>query len=161
MGGEAENQQAEAASVDVDDDDVEVEDNVEEEDEEEVEEEEEAEDEVDEADNVERRNDDVADKDGKNIATVEMTNLFGLLPRPSTSTKPAPTPTDFEMTTEGLPPGWAMQLMKSGRTLFIDNRNQVWLSSFKPRSEVASQASRICFHWPGFCVIIFTTMYLA
>jgi hypothetical protein len=24
-----------------------------------------------------------------------------------------------------LPPGWAMQLMKSGRTLFIDNRNQV------------------------------------
>jgi hypothetical protein len=64
----------------------------------------------------------------KPIATVEMTSLFGLLPRPSTVSRPAPpTPKDFQMTSEGLPPGWAMQLMKSGRTLFIDNTNQVLL----------------------------------
>ena len=119
LGGEADTGQAEAASVDVDYEEVEEEENVEEEDEEEYEPEEEEEVDVDEADKAN------VEKDSNNIATVEMTNLFGLLPRPSTTTKPAPTPTDFEMTTEGLPPGWAMQLMKSGRTLFIDNRNQV------------------------------------
>ena len=38
----------------------------------------------------------------------------------------APTPSDLQLTTgEGLPEGWAMQMMSSGRTLFIDMRNQV------------------------------------
>ena len=37
----------------------------------------------------------------------------------------APTPSDLQLTTgEGLPEGWAMQMMSSGRTLFIDMRNQ-------------------------------------
>ena len=38
----------------------------------------------------------------------------------------APTPSDLQLTTgEGLPEGWAMQVIpSSGRTLFIDNRNQ-------------------------------------
>nr|XP_040575380.1 protein unc-79 homolog [Lepeophtheirus salmonis] len=60
-----------------------------------------------------------------------MTNLFELLPRPSgNSSNPvapspyAPTPEHHQMTSEGLPEGWAMQLMHSGRTLFIDNANQ-------------------------------------
>ena len=37
----------------------------------------------------------------------------------------APTPSDLQLTAgEGLPEGWAMQVMRSGRTLFIDMRNQ-------------------------------------
>ena len=37
----------------------------------------------------------------------------------------APTPSDLQLTTgEGLPEGWAMQVMSSGRTLFIDMGNQ-------------------------------------
>ena len=110
--------------------DVEEEEDVKEEEEEEQEvEEEEEEDEVD-HENVEQPNPETlenVDKE-KGVATLEMTNLFGLLPRPSSASaasKPPPTPTDFEMTSEGLPAGWAMQLMRSGRTLFIDNRNQV------------------------------------
>jgi hypothetical protein len=132
LGGEAENQAAEAASVD----EANYEDVQEEEDdqvqEEYEEEEEDAEEEPAEPENTDHKIDidieNVVDKE-KGVATVEMTNLFGLLPRPSAVTssmsRPPPTPTDFELTSDGLPPGWAMQLMKSGRTLFIDNRNQV------------------------------------
>ena len=124
--------------------DVEEEVDVEEEEEEEQEvEEEEEEDEVD-HENVEQPNPETlehVDKE-KGVATLEMTNLFGLLPRPSSASaasKPPPTPTDFEMTSEGLPAGWAMQLMRSGRTLFIDNRNQVSVTRFQ------SGFSRPCF----------------
>eukprot|EP00094_Tigriopus_californicus_P000131 TCALIF_00127-PA protein Name:"Similar to UNC79 Protein unc-79 homolog (Homo sapiens)" AED:0.02 eAED:0.04 QI:0/0/0/0.66/0.5/0.33/3/0/2591 len=53
-----------------------------------------------------------------------MANLFGFLPRPSGHQK-APTPSTHQITSEGLPAGWAMQLMSSGRTLFIDNTNQL------------------------------------
>ena len=69
--------------------------------------------------------------------TVEtMANLFELLPKPNNnnehnsaagalaSANVAPTPDHHQMTSEGLPEGWAMQLMHSGRTLFIDNTNQ-------------------------------------
>jgi len=62
-------------------------------------------------------------------SSADVPNLFVLLPRPTSErvgAKLPPTPTDFELTSEGLPDGWAMQLMKSGRTLFIDNRNQVF-----------------------------------
>ena len=65
----------------------------------------------------------------------EMANLFEFLPKPSSAaagasggtgaTKAgpsAPLPTDSQLTTQGLPEGWAMQLMRSGRTLFIDNK---------------------------------------
>jgi hypothetical protein len=127
LGGDAENQHTEAASIDEPNfhNLEEQDDNVEEEEEEEEEEEvEEPAEEVktDEAKKYESENVE------KGVATVEMTNLFGLLPRPSSASaasKPPPTPMDFEMTSEGLPAGWAMQLMRSGRTLFIDNRNQV------------------------------------
>ena len=135
LGGEAENQAAEAASVD----EANYEDVQEEEDDEVQEEEEEDEEAQEEAEeNAEPENTDLkidienVDKE-KGVATVEMTNLFGLLPRPSAvsaTSRPPPTPTDFELTSDGLPAGWAMQLMKSGRTLFIDNRNQVF--SLKP-----------------------------
>ncbi len=54
-------------------------------------------------------------------------NLFGFLPRPSTARAggAAPTPDNHQLSSEGLPPGWTMQLMRNGRTLFIDNSNQV------------------------------------
>ena len=67
----------------------------------------------------------------------EMANLFHLLPKPgkklsayqkggSENKQSAPTPSDLQLTTgEGLPEGWAMQMMNSGRTLFIDMKNQV------------------------------------
>jgi hypothetical protein len=37
----------------------------------------------------------------------------------------APTPDNHVLSSEGLPQGWTMQLMRNGRTLFIDNANQV------------------------------------
>ncbi len=55
---------------------------------------------------------------------VPLANLFGFLPRPSSTAK-APTPDNHQLTSDGLPPGWTMQLMRNGRTLFIDNANQV------------------------------------
>ena len=129
MGGDADNQHTEAASIDepnfhnLDEQDDNVEEEEEEEEEEEV-------DEPDHAEEVKMEEVKKSESEGaeKGVATAEMTNLFGLLPRPSSASaisKPPPTPMDFEMTSEGLPPGWAMQLMRSGRTLFIDNRNQV------------------------------------
>jgi hypothetical protein len=58
-----------------------------------------------------------------------MANLFGFLPRPAfqqqSAAASAPTPDHHRLTSEGLPQGWTMQLMRNGRTLFIDNTNQV------------------------------------
>ena len=63
-------------------------------------------------------------EDDNNVRT-PMANLFGFLPRPSGGQK-APTPDNHQLTSgEGLPPGWTMQLMRNGRTLFIDNTNQI------------------------------------
>ena len=62
-----------------------------------------------------------------------MKTVYPLKPGPavsgrhtSPSKKPsATTPSDLQLTMgEGLPEGWAMQVMRSGRTLFIDMRNQ-------------------------------------
>ena len=60
-----------------------------------------------------------------------MAGLFGFLPKPASAMESglseidAPTPDHYQLTSEGLPSGWAMQLMRNGRTLFIDNSNQV------------------------------------
>ena len=62
---------------------------------------------------------------------IPMAGLFGFLPKPAAATDAelsevdAPTPDHYQLTSEGLPAGWAMQLMRNGRTLFIDNSNQV------------------------------------
>ena len=62
---------------------------------------------------------------------IPMAGLFGFLPKPASAMDSdlnevdAPTPDHYHLTSEGLPSGWAMQLMRNGRTLFIDNSNQV------------------------------------
>ena len=62
---------------------------------------------------------------------IPMAGLFGFLPKPASAMDSdlneadAPTPDHYQLTSEGLPSGWAMQLMRNGRTLFIDNSNQV------------------------------------
>ena len=75
---------------------------------------------------------------------IPMAGLFGFLPKPASAAMDpdlnnevdAPTPDHYQLTSEGLPSGWAMQLMRNGRTLFIDNSNQVgnWHSHWEVQS---------------------------
>ena len=76
----------------------------------------------------------------------------------SPSKKPsAPTPSDLQLTMgEGLPEGWAMQVMRSGRTLFIDMRNQV-TTLIDPRTGKPADVKVIIFHVMEIVVIYFNT----
>ena len=73
---------------------------------------------------------DVAAADSVDDVGAPMAGLFGFLPRPiqqqqAQTAVSAPTPDHHRLTAEGLPRGWTMQLMRNGRTLFIDNTSQI------------------------------------
>ena len=94
---------------------------------------------------------------------IPMAGLFGFLPKPAAAAADAelpevsaPTPDHYQLTSEGLPAGWAMQLMRNGRTLFIDNANQstTWVDPRTgkpaPSKESGSGRSAGSFVFPTF-----------